>query len=442
MVSRMQSPLPIRHDPEQNVVVLMSDMAQYSQRTSAMSPEELKDFIIDYHYKLLDIVNSPENMPVEIEPSAGDGSLIVFKKRFGEDDRTTCTRAVQTAIRIARSIEEGTIPPTRMGLFLGKIIEAELCGRITKFSTCFAVANRLEELCGHFGTTLLMDREVARNQEMDQPYLVSIGKFSLTSVLHPMNAYTMYKPGIHSCPPDVNEEQLLQFVRMKNEAMELFSGNLLLGILPDFPTVRTKLIAAQSLFVEMTGREDMATARILEYIRETPYPASDFNTRGMMLMEKKRDSLGDRLFHLSKQLLKAMNQGIYHALVVDTDWEQFFKLEWHSKGSVIIQVGDEPDGIYYLDIGTAKTYNSKHQLLSVMEEGDIFGEMAYFGNKHKRTATVVADSDVVVRRISTEDFKKLPIIIEIFQKIAGARKERLTRQDTASFREPQPIHSL
>jgi CRP-like cAMP-binding protein len=156
----------------------------------------------------------------------------------------------------------------------------------------------------------------------------------------------------------------------------------------------------------------------------------------MILMEKKRDSLGDRLFHLSKQLLKAMNHDIYHALVVDTAWEQLFKLEWHSKGSVIIRIGDEPDGIYYLDTGTAKTYDSGQQLLSTMEEGDIFGEMAYFGDERKRTATVIADSDVVVRKISTEDFGKLPAIIEIFQKIADARKEKL-RHRTAAASAPE-----
>jgi CRP-like cAMP-binding protein len=431
------------HDPEQKVVVMMSDMVQYSQRTSAMSPVELKDFIIAYHQNLQKLITLPENTPVEVEPSAGDGSLVIFKKRFGEDDTAICTRAVQTAIRLAQGMEAGDIPPTRIGLFLGNIIEAQLCGKMAKFSTCFAVANRLEELCGHFGTKMLMDREVARNQQIDRQYLVSIGKFSLTSVLHPMNAYSVYKPGIHGCPKDIDESKLLVFIQMKNEAMDLFCGNLLLGILPDFPAVRTKLIEAQSFFVEIAGIEDLAIARILEYIRETPYPASDFNTRGMKLMEKKRDSLGDRLFHLSKQLLKAMNHNIYHTLVVDTAWEQYFRLEWHKKGSVIIQIGDEPDGIYYLDTGKAKTYNNQCKLLSVIEEGDIFGEMAYFGDELKRTATVIAETDVVVRRISTENFKKLPTIIEIFKRIASARKEDIDRQDmTARNRQQQHLSEV
>jgi class 3 adenylate cyclase len=419
---------PDQNSAQQQVVVLMSDMVQYSQTTSAMSPQELKDFIIGYHHTLRRLIGSAENQPVDIEPSAGDGSLVVFKKNPGEQETDICSRALRAAIKVAYAIEEGLLPATRMGLFLGDIIEAQLDDRMAKFSTSFAITNRLEELCGHFGTRILMDRQVARFQKEEAPYLVSIGKFSLTSVLHPMNAYTVYKPGLHSCPEDLNEELLLRFIRMKNDAMELFSGNLLLGILPDFPSVRTRLIAAQKFFVDIAGKEDMAIARILEYIRETPFPDSDFNTRGMKLLEKKRDSLGDRLFHLSKQLLKAMNYDIYHTLVVDTQWEQFFKLEWHKKGSVIIQINEVPDGIYYLDFGSAKIVNRNGELLATMDAGAIFGEMAYFGDQHKRTATVIADSDVVVRKITTKDFRKLPVIIEIFRRIATARKKDFKRK--------------
>ena len=413
--------------PEQKVVVMMTDMVGYSQLTSAMYPEELKNFIVAYHHTMRDIIVRPENQPVDVEPSAGDGALIVFKKGPFDTDETICTRAVQTAVRIAEAIEAKAIPATRMGIFLGYIIEAQLFDKAAKFSTCFAIANRLEELCGHFGTSLLMDREVARKQKGEEDYLVSIGKFSLSSVLHPMNAFSIYKPGINNCPPDIDEEELRRFIRKKNEAMDHFSGNLLLGILPDFPKVRTKLVEAQALFNSLTGKDDKAIFRILEYIREIPYPDSSFNTRGMLLTEKKRDTLGDRLYHLSKQLLKAMDYDVYHTLIVDTEWEQKFKLEWHSKGSAIINIGDAPDGIYYLDFGVAKTFNKDGDLLSTMEEGAIFGEMAYFGDEKKRTATVIADSDVVVRKISTEDFSRLPVVIEIFRRIAESRKKAITK---------------
>ena len=408
--------------PEREVVILMTDMVGYARKSSAMTPEEIRDFLIDYHGRIHGIIGRDESLPFEIEPSAGDGCLVIFDKRPGENRAGICSRALATAVRMAEAIAAGSLAPTRMGILLGPITEAQLGARMAKFGASFAVANRLEELCGHFGTDLLMDREVARYQKGFDRYLVTIAKISLTSVLHPMNIFTLYKPGMQNCPAHVDQTGLLQFVRMKNEAMEFFSGNLLLGIEPDFPRVREELLLAQKYFKELTGTEDVGTERILEYIRETPFPADDFDQRGMKLLEKKRDSLGERLFHLSKELLRAMNPDFYHALVVDTEWERYFKLEWCKKGDTIIQIDSVPDGIYYLDTGTALAFNGEGDLLATMAAGSIFGEMAYFGKEQKRTATVMAKTDVVLRRISTENFNKLPVIIAIFERIARARQ--------------------
>ncbi len=414
-----------KNGPEREVVILMTDMVGYARISSGMTPEEIRDFLIDYHGSIHDIVHREESIPFEIEPSAGDGCLVIFDKRPGEDRAGICSRALATALRMAEAIADGSLAPTRMGILLGPITEAQLGARMAKFGASFAVANRLEELCGHFGTDLLMDREVARHQRGFEKYLVTIAKISLTSVLHPMNVFTLYKPGMHNCPAHVEEASLLKFIQMKNEAMEFFSGNLQLGIEPDFPRVREELLLAQKYFRELTGREDVGTERILEYIRETPVPAVDFDQRGMKLMEKKRDSLGERLFHLSKELLRAMNSDFYHALVVDTEWERYFKLEWCKKGVTIIKIDSVPDGIYYLDSGTVLAFNGEGELLTTMTAGAIFGEMAYFGKEQKRTATVTAKTDVVLRRISTENFKKLPVIVEIFERIAKARQREI-----------------
>jgi CRP-like cAMP-binding protein len=415
----------LKNEPEREVVILMTDMVQYSQKSSGMTPEEIRDFLIDYHGRINNLIHLEKCLPLEIEPSAGDGSLMIFDKRLGEDCSGICTRALQVALKMAEAIADGTLPPTRMGIFLGRIIEAQLGTRMAKFGSSFAVANRLEELCGHFGTDLLMDREVARHQKGFEKNLAYIAKVSLTSVLHPMNIFTIYKPGIQKCPADVDESKLLEFIQMKNKAMEFFSGNQHLGIAPDFPKVREALLAAQDFFRELTGNEDIGTSRILEYIRETPVPSSDFDQRGMRLMEKKRDFLGERLLHLSKELLRAMDSDFYHALVVDTEWEKYFKLEWSKKGDTIIQIDSIPDGIYYLDSGTAEIFNGKGELLSTLEAGTIFGEMAYFDKEKKRTATVRAKTDMVLRKISTGDFEKLPVIIRIFERIAMARCRKI-----------------
>jgi class 3 adenylate cyclase len=413
-----------RNGQEREVVILMADMVQYSQISSGMTPSEIRDFLVNYHDRIHEIIDSEENYPLDSEPSAGDGSLMIFDKREGEDRAGVCTRALHAALQMAEAIQEGSLAPTRMGILLGEITEAQIGSKMAKFGASFAVANRLEELCGYFGTTLLMDREVARYQQGFEKDIVNIAKVSLTSVLHPMNIFTIYKPGIH-CALDIDPEKLHKFISMKNSAMEFFTGNLLLAIRPNFPLVRDDLLKAQSYFIEITGRKDIGIERILEYIRETPFPASDFDCCGMKLMEKKRDSLGERLFHLSKELLKAMDPDFYYALVVDTGWEQFFKLEWKKAGEVIVEINSVPDGIYYIDSGTAETFNVRNELLSTMDAGMIFGEMAYFGKEKKRTATVRAKTDIVLRKISTRDFENLPIIIKIFERIAIARRQEI-----------------
>lgn len=424
----------LKNGPEREVVILLTDMVQYSRISSGMTPDEIRDFLIDYHGRIHSIVHRQQNLPLEIEPSAGDGCLMIFDKRPGEDRSGPCTRALSVGLKMVEAIADGSLAPTRMGLLLGRITEAKLGARMAKFGASFAVANRLEELCGHFGTNLLMDREVARYQKGFEKHLVTIAKLSLTSVLHPMNVFTLYTcKTLHRTKEkaeigEVTEAQLQKFIRIKNAAMEFFSGNLLLGVEPDFPRVREELLVAQKYFKELTGQEDVGTERILEYIRETPSPAEDFDQRGMKLMEKSRDSLGERLFHLSKELLRAMNSRFYHALVVDTEWERFFKLEWCKKGETIIEIDSVPDGIYYLDTGSASAFNVHGEQLASMEAGTIFGEMAYFGTEKKRTATVIAKTDVVLRRISTEDFKKLPVIVDIFERIAIARQQEIAEK--------------
>ncbi len=403
------------------VIVLVSDMVNYSRATAHMCPEEVRDFIISYYHTLHDCISSEDSRPVEIEPLAGDGALVIFDKLPGEDRRGVSIRALAAAIRVAEAIDAGRLPPTRMGLFLGEIIEAQLDDRLLKFGVSFAIATRLQELCEYFGLSLLMDGEIARHQSEEQPNLVRVGKVSLKSFARPIEVCTIYRPGLQGSPADLAQESLRRFIDIKNEAMELFYGNISLEISPDFPQVRDQLQEAQSCFVGLTGHEDQALERILDYIRETPTPEKDFSIDGMRLGDKKRGSLGPRLFRLSGELLRAMNQEFYHALVVDTSWEKYFKLEWHRQGKTIITINEPPDGVYFLDSGEVITCNEKGEPLGVLSSGTIFGEIAYFNKEKKRTATVVAATDVVLRRVSSENFEKMPVIMKIFEQIAMDR---------------------
>ncbi len=405
------------------VVILLTDMEQYSRLTQHMRPGEIRDYIIAYYQEFQSVLLVDEFQPVSIDPSAGDGAVIVFEKREQGSVEELCTRALQAAIRCNMAIDEGRIPATRMGLFLGDIIEAQLGPRVHRFGSAFAVASRLEELCGYYDTLILMDREVARNQRREQEYIVAIGKVTPKNFTTPFNLFSILKPGVGKCPIDIDRQLLLEYISNKNQAMDLFCGNLLIGLDPDFPAVRQKLTEAQKQFQALLGRPDLATERILEYIREFPFPERDFKYTGVKIGEKRGNALGYRLYHLSKQLLRAIDPDLYLALVADTDWEHYFQLEWCKKGGAIVTKGDAADGIYYIDTGMARVVDDDGALIATFTEGSVFGEMAYYNKEKRRSATVIAQTDMVLRKISHQDFEKLPIIKNLFYRLARKRKD-------------------
>lgn len=408
---------------EKKVVILLCDMIRYSQKTADMRPGEIRDFIVEYHRNLQEIINTGIDEYQEIQPSAGDGAIAIFERGRGENKSDVCGRALNAAINMSYAIEKGIIPPTRIGIFAGDIIEARISSKTMRFGASFSVASRLEELCGYFGTSFLMDREVAFWQTEEKKYLVSIGKVTPKNFHHPIHVFSVYKPGIHSCPKTIDLELLFEFIEEKNQAVELFCGNRLQGIRPDFPLAREKLNKAQKLFVSMTGKKDMASERLLEYIRNNPLPSDEFRKVGMKIRETTGDPLGIRLLHLSNELLKAMDVDFYHTLVVDTDWEQSFKLVWKKKGEVIVKINDPPNGIYYIDYGTVNVLEKGGNIVTTLTAGNVFGEMAYFSEKGRRNATITASTDVVLRRISGEEFSKLPVIKKIFRRIASKRDD-------------------
>ena len=97
------------------VVILLTDMVQYSKLTQYMRPEELRDFIIDYYEKLQAVVDNDDFRPLSIDPSAGDGAVIIFEKRQDQGVRELCSSALQGAVRLNGAIDREQIPSTRMG---------------------------------------------------------------------------------------------------------------------------------------------------------------------------------------------------------------------------------------------------------------------------------------------------------------------------------------
>jgi class 3 adenylate cyclase len=408
---------------EKEVAILLSDMVGYSLRTADMRPTEIKDFMLMYHRNLKKIVHGVCGKGQNIESSAGDGALALFERQAGQGKDQMCGQALNVALEMVYAMEKGLISETRIGLFTGDVTEAVLDGKTMRFGASFSVASRLEELCGYFGIKILMDREVAFWQTEHARYLTCIGKVTPKNFLHPVHIFSVYRPGIHQCPIDINKKKLMSFIEMKNRAIELFCGNVLQGIQPDFPLARKKLLDSQKLFVEMTGKKDLPTERVLEYIGNHPSPEDDFRQVGMKIGESVGQHLGVRLLNLSGEIFKAMNEQFYQALVVDTAWERKFKLVWRKKDEQVLHVNDSPDGVYFIEVGSVAILDADGQQLATMKAGDVFGEMAYFSKKGVRSASVLAKTDLVLRRISGEDLKELPVIKKIFRKIADKRKK-------------------
>ena len=410
-----------RDNPEREVVVLLTDMKQYAKLTAHMTTEQIRDFIIDYQKLLQTIVIKGKKGAHEFEPFAGDASIAIFEDRPGENSKEKCKRALKVAIDIAKAVESQQIPFTRIGIFVGKIIEAQFEKLTLRFGNSFSAANRLEELCAYFGTTVLMDRDIAWAQDEEREYIVSIGKITPKNFQHPIHVYSIYKPGINHCPPDMNKEHLMEFIRLKNKGIELFTGNAQRGVIPNFQLADEALRRAASIFPEATGVIDLATLRILDYLREHPYPMDTFEKHGMVIDDKQSHSMGIILLRLSQQLYKALDKEFYHALVENTHWDTYFKIEWKRKGEQIIRIGDERDGIYCLVKGEVRVEDKQGNIIAKLSDGDVFGEMAYFSDDGKRNATAVADTDVVLRKISTEDFENFPILHSLFAEIGKKR---------------------
>jgi class 3 adenylate cyclase len=410
-----------RQGVEKEVVILLTDMEGYSWRASEMTPVEIQTFMVDYHLALKDIVRRTSGPSQSIEPSAGDGAVAVFE--FGRNDKkVVCTTALRCALEILAEIGRGTLPRTRIGLFSGRIIETRLDQKTMRFGSSFAVVSRLERLCAYFGIYLLFGREVARRQTDYHDYLVSIGKITPRNFTHPIHIFSLYRPGIHHCPLDIDAQGLREFIARKNRGVEFFCGNIQARISPDFPKARQLLAEAQDLFVQLTGTKDPATERLLEYIVLNPCPDQDFSRVGMRIRDRGLDATTVHIPGLSGKLLKSADNGLYRTLVEETAWETKFKLIWCRANEHVFRERDEPNGIYFIDRGSVDILTEKVGLINSLGDGDIFGEMAYFTAGGKRTATVMAKSDLVLRRVSWHDLEGIPVIKELFQKIADKRR--------------------
>ena len=89
-----------------------------------------------------------------------------------------------------------------------------------------------------------------------------------------------------------------------------------------------------------------------------------------------------------------------------------FQIEWiaslvpaqsFSKGSELFKKGDAPDNIYYLVSGQVRMQEADF----VVQNGEVFGEIAFFSDSQERTLTAVCESDCDIVVINETAFMRL-----------------------------------
>jgi SulP family sulfate permease len=91
---------------------------------------------------------------------------------------------------------------------------------------------------------------------------------------------------------------------------------------------------------------------------------------------------------------------------------QYLSREEVAAGDVLIEVGDPADDIFIVESGSlsVRTVGVEHKAITLrgLEPGSVFGEMAfYLGGS--RTASVVADTDSVVNRLSGDSLRRMEL---------------------------------
>jgi SulP family sulfate permease len=103
-------------------------------------------------------------------------------------------------------------------------------------------------------------------------------------------------------------------------------------------------------------------------------------------------------------------------------------------GSYLINQGDPPDCLYFIESGQVTAQLEKDELkpirLETMRDGRMVGEIGFFLNK-ERTAAVIADKPTVVYQLSRIALQKMEaekpdLAFALHQGIIGLLSERLT----------------
>ncbi|MBF0370604.1 MAG: cyclic nucleotide-binding domain-containing protein [Magnetococcales bacterium] len=100
--------------------------------------------------------------------------------------------------------------------------------------------------------------------------------------------------------------------------------------------------------------------------------------------------------------------------------------------TLIIKARGGDNHLFFLVKGTATVVGASKEPVAILKTGDVFGEISFLSNTHKRSADVVSNTDAIVMRVDREAFKTLsPIIREkLKDKLINIILERLLSSET------------
>lgn len=117
---------------EKRVTLLLTDMVGFAQKTVGMTPRQVSDFLIQYRSGLESLIMDNGQGAQHIEHVAGDATASVFETKGAERNEERSKRAFAVALKLLYEMASDRIPPTRIGLYSGRLIETRYNDQILR----------------------------------------------------------------------------------------------------------------------------------------------------------------------------------------------------------------------------------------------------------------------------------------------------------------------
>ena len=121
---------------------------------------------------------------------------------------------------------------------------------------------------------------------------------------------------------------------------------------------------------------------------------------------------------MAHSLLRSFDKQLYDSIMILNKVEKELELLWRSKEDVLVEYGAAPDGIYIIVTGTARVLDADGVQIDQIGAGELFGEIAYLAGTARRHATVVANTDMILRKMDGKHLRKFPELQHLFPPIA------------------------